>query len=58
MDLNRLEKWYAIRDHAKAIIEYANAQTAPGESPAVDDRVAYRAERIRQIALTMSDGDD
>lgn len=57
MNLSRLEKWYAIRDHAKAIVEYADEQTSPGATNAVDDRVAYRAERIRLIAMTIGDGE-
>lgn len=60
MKTTRLEKWYAIAAHAKAIAEYAEDQTAHGTTKTNNsaDRVAARAERISNLAHMIVVGDE
>lgn len=55
--MTRLEKWYAILAHAKAIADYAEAQTIHGDRPeSPEDRVVYRANRIVALGESLDGG--
>lgn len=58
MEMTTLEKWIVIQVHARAILDYANAQTRAGKKPSDShSRVDYRAKRIQAIANDIADMD-
>lgn len=56
MQMTKVEKWYAIKAHAEAILKYAERQTSYEAKPQDDwERVAYRARRIKIVADMIGD---